>query len=340
MNKTILVVDYEQKSLDEIQQFFKGEHFTLLTAYDGSQSLEIFATKNPDLVLTSALLPKLNGFELCKKITSGEHGEIRPVIMFSGIYKAEKYRKEAIIGCGAVDFLEKPLAKWHMLKVIKRLLSEISCEQPSRQFQSNEAATSLGVGSTPTASEGQQAISEDLLQVEPLLEGDYNKALQRNSTHGAEPSELKARLDEATLLSSEEEDELAAVVDSVRMDLDLETKLRDQQIAQATEAELGTDGPNVLEFEATPGSETLSSQNSDEWPEIIELDSDATSPGTKPVVGAAGEPISLAGGTKPETGDAAAPTFLLSSSWPRNWIPFLILLAGLLIIFFSWLQGK
>src|SRR6266480_4936433 len=239
MNKTILVVDYEQKSLDEIQQFLKGEHFTLLTAYDGSQALEIFETKSPDLVLTSALLPKLNGFELCKKITSGEHGEIRPVIMFSGIYKAEKYRKEAIIGCGAVDFLEKPLAKWQMLKVIKNLFSEISCERPARQFQTSDATPSLEVRSTPRPNEGQQSITDDLLQVEPLFERDSNK--------------LKGRWDEAKLLSSEEEDELGAVVDAVRIDLDLETKLRDEQIAQAIEAELCRDGQNILEFETTLG---------------------------------------------------------------------------------------
>ena len=65
-------MDYDQKSLDEIQQFFADEHFTVLTAHDGTQALEMFDTKSPDLVLTSALLPKLNGFELCKKITSGE----------------------------------------------------------------------------------------------------------------------------------------------------------------------------------------------------------------------------------------------------------------------------
>src|SRR5215510_12078946 len=125
MNKTILVVDYEQKSLDEIRGLFMDEQFDLLTASDGTQALEIFEKRTPDLVMTAALLPKLNGFELCKKIVSGQHGEVRPVIMFSGIYKAEKYRKEAIVGCGAVDFLEKPLAKWQLMKVVKGLFNEI-----------------------------------------------------------------------------------------------------------------------------------------------------------------------------------------------------------------------
>ena len=43
-----------------------------MTAVDGQQALSVFETAKPDLVLTEALLPKLNGFELCKKITKGE----------------------------------------------------------------------------------------------------------------------------------------------------------------------------------------------------------------------------------------------------------------------------
>jgi|SRR5437867_4876095 len=325
MNKTILLVDYDQKSLDEIQQFFADEHFTVLTAHDGTQALEMFDTKSPDLVLTSALLPKLNGFELCKKITSGEHGEIRPVILFSGIYKAEKYRKEAIIGCGAVDFLEKPLAKWQMLKVIKSLFSEIPYEQSVRQFQTNEATILLEIESPPKASVAQEAIADDLLQVEPLLEGD-DKGFERNSTYGSE------------LVSPEEEDEVGAALDAVRMDLGLETKLRDQQIAQVIEAELLRDGQNVLEFEATMGLENLSSKISNEGPEIIELDSDAGSPGTNQDASEVNT-VSLAMGKEPETGDVAAPTFALSFPRPRSWIPFLIIMVGLLVILL-WLQGK
>ena len=57
MNKTILVVDYEQKSLDEIQELFKDEQFELLIASDGTQALEIFERRTPDLVMTAALLP-------------------------------------------------------------------------------------------------------------------------------------------------------------------------------------------------------------------------------------------------------------------------------------------
>src|SRR3972149_8581262 len=114
MPKKILVVDYEPNSIEDIQEILKGESFSLLIASDGQQAVQSFMKNVPDLVLTAALLPKLNGFELCRKITSGHLGETRPVIMYSAIYKAEKYRKEAIFGCGAIDFLEKPIPKWQL----------------------------------------------------------------------------------------------------------------------------------------------------------------------------------------------------------------------------------
>ena len=124
MPKTVLAVDYDQRTLEEIKMILDGLDVTFLTAHDGTQAVEIFRSSMPDLILTSALLPKLNGFELCKKITAGELGAVRPVIMFSGIYKAEKYRKEAILGCGAVEFLEKPLVDAHLLKVVRNLLCQ------------------------------------------------------------------------------------------------------------------------------------------------------------------------------------------------------------------------
>ena len=119
MQKTILIVDFEQESSEELQQILRGEDFLVVTAADGHQALTVFEATKPDLVLTEALLPKLNGFELCKKITAGELRDVRPVIMYSAIYKGEKYQKEAVSGCGAFEFLDKPIPRWQLLKSVR-----------------------------------------------------------------------------------------------------------------------------------------------------------------------------------------------------------------------------
>lgn len=345
MNKTILVVDYEQKSLDEIQELFKDEQFDLLMAFDGSQALEIFEKKTPDLVMTSALLPKLNGFELCKKIASGQHGEVRPVIMFSGIYKAEKYRKEAIVGCGAVDFLEKPLAKWQLLKVVKGLFSEIPggpgggpLEGGPLELEAPQTPP-VGVSLKPGFQAASLALSDDLLEVESLLDPTSQIGRQAGPVNEIEfPVVLDPDLPEPRTVSVNPLDqELDAAVDAVRTDLDSAPRLRDQRLVEEIEADLFKGGSNILEFESPTETRTgqMSVMNDETMAEIIELD---------PPVGdgATSEPAEQTQPVptgQPESDAGAAPQFTLGSQEPRNWLPFLaIILLGLLIVLVLWLR--
>jgi DNA-binding response OmpR family regulator len=331
MNKTILVVDYERNSLDEIQQLFEDEQFTLLTAFDGSQALDLFEKKCPDLVLTSALLPKLNGFELCKKIASGNHGEIRPVIMFSGIYKAEKYRKEAIIGCGAVDFLEKPLNKGQLLKVVKGVFSKIPSGYGPLDSDRKMDNIPGKVAVTPSTAQGGRPLmvtSEDLLEVGPLLEGD--DAARVEESLWLESSILGADLTESKRdLPSPIEAELEAAVDAVRLDLD--ARLHDQQIARAIELDSPKAGQNILEFDSESDHWRGSAR---EGSEIIELDVSGPELGTKPKLSSPGPRAGIpAKNAQEEKLHETGPDLALNFKAPKNWAPLIaVAVVGLLII--------
>ena len=342
MKKTILLVDYEQKSLSEIQEVFREEQFDLLMAFDGSQALEIFEKESPDLVITSALLPKLNGFELCKKIVSGQHGEVRPVIMFSGIYKAEKYRKEAIVGCGAVDFLEKPLAKWQLLKVVKGLFSEIPAGPVGGPLELDAAQVPAATRSLKLASQTSSlASSDDLLEVESLLDSAPQVGHQIGRVQEKEfPVIRDTDLPDLTTDSVNPLDqELEAAVDAVRTDLDSASRLRDQRVVEEIEADLFKAEPNILEFESATEVETgkIRVASDEAMTDIIELDAPASidridqraAEETQPVAPASADPSA-----------EVVPQFTLGSPQPRNWLPFLaIILAGLLVILVLWLRG-
>jgi CheY-like chemotaxis protein len=341
MNKTILVVDYEQKSLNEIQELFKDEQFDLLMAFDGSQALEIFEKKNPDLVMTSALLPKLNGFELCKKIASGQHGEVRPVIMFSGIYKAEKYRKEAIVGCGAVDFLEKPLTKRQLLKVVNGLFSEIPGGPGGGPLELEAPQTPpVGVSLKPGFQAPSSALSDDLLGVESLLDPTSQIGRQAGPMNETEfPIVLDPDLPEPRTVSvSPLDQELDAAVDEVRTDLDSAPRPRDQRLVEEIEVDLFKEGPNILEFESPTEARTgqMTVMNDETMAEIIEPDAPVGDGATS---GPAEQTQPVPTG-QPESDAGAAPQFTLGSQEPRNWLPFLaIILLGLLIVLVLWLRG-
>ena len=167
MQKTILIVDFEQESCEELQQILQSEAFQVLTAVDGQQALSVFEASMPDLVLTEALLPKLNGFELCKKITNGELQHVRPVIMYSAIYKGEKYQKEAVTGCGAAEFLDKPIPKWLLLKAVRAALSEPPSKKAATENLPKEAGVILSAG---TVAEKPAQDSGDPLEVDALFD--------------------------------------------------------------------------------------------------------------------------------------------------------------------------
>ncbi|MFN8007183.1 MAG: response regulator [Terriglobia bacterium] len=256
MSKKILVVDYERNSIDYIQETLRGEGYSLLTAYDGQQALQSYQSQVPDLVLTAALLPKLNGFELCKKITSGQVGEVRPVVMYSAIYKAEKYRKEAIFGCGAIDFLEKPIPKWQLMKVLQAAFSEIPLSARKEEellTLPTEASGSVQQEHVPSVVPAATEVEEELLDVDtlfssepPMMDQGQSAVPSRSGSGAPVPVSLKS-----SLIAAIETEEIDAALDAFRIDLEKEINLREERRAQEIEEEeLSLQEESILEFEA------------------------------------------------------------------------------------------
>jgi DNA-binding response OmpR family regulator len=254
MVKKILVVDYERNSIEYIQNILKEENFSLLTASDGQQALHTYEINVPDLVLTAALLPKLNGFELCKKITSGQLGEVRPVVMYSAIYKAEKYRKEAIFGCGAIDFLEKPIPKWQLMKVIKTAFSEIPVSEVKDEGLVNFPTVldeTAGLAAAIPVKQPAGQSEEDLLDVEALFEEERSSPARRIADQeltvntGADVTGQS----KSSLIAAIETDEIDAALDAFRIDLENEVNLREERRVQEIEEELSLKEETILEFE-------------------------------------------------------------------------------------------
>jgi len=275
MQKTILIVDFEQESGEKIRAALQSEGFLLLMASDGYEALSLFESQTPDLVITTALLPKLNGFELCKKITSGELGQTRPVIMYSDIYRAERYRKEAMAGCGALEFLDQPVPKWQLMKAIKSSFSEIPVGMGS--------PTGLDSSSSPredsvhlSLAKSSQALvaTEDPLGVARLFE-----EAKPAPTASTPLPELETQVPDhpATGRSSSsgiDDSEIDVAVDACWLDLDEESRHRDEQLARQFEQQLIDEGGNILEFESSPGERTAGAANpgGEQGPQIFELD--------------------------------------------------------------------
>ena len=81
MGKKILVVEDEKNIVDILVFNLKREGYDTLEAYDGAEGLRLALEQDPDLILLDLMLPKMDGFEVCRLLR--EQGRATPVIMLT-----------------------------------------------------------------------------------------------------------------------------------------------------------------------------------------------------------------------------------------------------------------
>ena len=103
--KTILVVDDEKNILDIVVFNLKNEGYETVSAMDGEQAVEMQKKHNPDLILLDVMLPKMDGFAVCKTIR--EYSNV-PIIMLTA--RADEVDKIMGLELGADDYITKPFS--------------------------------------------------------------------------------------------------------------------------------------------------------------------------------------------------------------------------------------
>ena len=115
MDVKILVVDDEPGLSDVVKLYLEREGFTVYTAADGEQALAMEEEYRPDLLILDGMLPKLSGWEICKRIR-------RPVsIIFLTGCCEESYKRTAF-SLGADDYMTKPFSPRELVARVKAVL--------------------------------------------------------------------------------------------------------------------------------------------------------------------------------------------------------------------------
>lgn len=108
-SKTILIVDDEphiRALLEETLEEFEDEGVELLVAADGAQGLELALAHQPDLVFLDVMMPKMNGYDVCRAIKKDPNLKNVYVIMLTA--KGQEADKEKGEDAGANEYLTKP----------------------------------------------------------------------------------------------------------------------------------------------------------------------------------------------------------------------------------------
>ena len=131
MNKKILIVEDEKNIVDILSFNLSREGYNTMEAYDGQTGLQLALEQDPDLVLLDLMLPKMNGFDVCRAIRSA--GSPVPVIMLTA--REEETDKVLGLELGADDYITKPFSMRELMARVKanmrRTLSGEEREKPA-----------------------------------------------------------------------------------------------------------------------------------------------------------------------------------------------------------------
>jgi len=117
---TILVVDDDQQNLELVQAYLEDIECETLAARDGIEALELVATAKPDLILLDVMMPKMSGFEVCRRLKNDPETSQIPVIMVTALNEFGDIERG--IDSGTDDFVSKPINKLELLTRIRTML--------------------------------------------------------------------------------------------------------------------------------------------------------------------------------------------------------------------------
>ena len=113
--KTVLVVEDEANIVDILTFNLEREGYRVLSAYDGQAGLETAQREKPDLILLDLMLPRLNGFQVCR--TLRESGDTVPILMLTA--REEESDKVLGLELGADDYITKPFSIRELMARVK-----------------------------------------------------------------------------------------------------------------------------------------------------------------------------------------------------------------------------
>jgi two-component system alkaline phosphatase synthesis response regulator PhoP len=117
-SELILLVDDEPSIIQLARMYFERDGFRVQEAADGESALEAAAKHHPALIVLDVMLPKLDGFEVCRKLRAG--GDQTPIIMLTA--RDEDIDKILGLELGADDYLTKPFNPRELIARVKAIL--------------------------------------------------------------------------------------------------------------------------------------------------------------------------------------------------------------------------
>jgi len=116
----ILVVDDDVDTVELLTKRLRAEEYYASGAYDGEQALQRVAEYEPDVIILDIKMPKVDGYEVCRRLKDSEDTRLIPIIMLT--VKAKVPNKVKGLDIGADDYIPKPIDTESLWEAVNSLL--------------------------------------------------------------------------------------------------------------------------------------------------------------------------------------------------------------------------
>ena len=127
----LLIVDDNQQITSILADYAKKNHYDVLIAYDGEAALELFQTAQPDIILLDVMMPKKDGFAVCREIRQTSNV---PILMITA--RGEDFERIMGLEIGADDYIVQPFSPGEVMARIKAVMRRVQ-QDPMNQQQLN-----------------------------------------------------------------------------------------------------------------------------------------------------------------------------------------------------------
>jgi signal transduction histidine kinase len=133
----ILIVDDAADTVELLRKRFRSEGYDTAEAYDGEEALQKVEEYNPDLIVLDVMMPKLDGYEVCRRLKTDENRKYIPILMLTA--KGEVENKVKGLEIGADDYLAKPFDYKELSARAKSLLTIKAAHEKLVEEEKSEA---------------------------------------------------------------------------------------------------------------------------------------------------------------------------------------------------------
>jgi DNA-binding response OmpR family regulator len=130
VGKNILLVEDDEKISKLVKELLEEDSYHVIQSFDGDDGYSKIIENNYDLILLDIMLPKLNGYKVCRQVRSA--GITTPILMLTA--KSGEYDLEEGLDTGANDYLKKPFSSIELKARIRALLR-------NNKFENNEVTS-------------------------------------------------------------------------------------------------------------------------------------------------------------------------------------------------------